>query len=307
MHAAGEAASPAGAVAPVGSSGWSHGYRRQAHPDQGALSFGDVGRSPGLPGQAAGATMTAGGGDTPRLVSLGRLLLDRLRTGRTSPVSTHRSDQLPPTPSAAELTDAFGAVETGSVVAVERLSFALLAIDRSDVADLQRRALVELNDLRVDAWLALDLCARRSWWYAPRWSDELRRQLSEAAPGSLSLIIGSFHPDGYIREACVAILSESSDVLATRPLALRTADWVEQVRDRARIAIERRLSDGGSAQLLAAAPIGLAMSARRDGTWLASAITTRIRTGSHDERAALLDVRDRRTRRLAYAAAIDHG
>jgi hypothetical protein len=99
--------------------------------------------------------MMAGGGDTPRVVSLGGLLLDRLRTARTSPASAHRSDQLPPTPSAAELPEAFGAVETGSVVAVERLSFALLAIDRSGIAGLQRRALVELSDMDVDAWLAL--------------------------------------------------------------------------------------------------------------------------------------------------------
>lgn len=240
-----------------------------------------------------------------RVISLGKALLDRLRSGLTSKDLLHRSDQLPPVPSSSDLDEVLEKVTGGSVAAVERLSFGLIAIDKSGDADLHQLALKHLEAMQATTWLALDTVARKSWWYAPGWTKALRHQLSESEPGTLSLIVGSFHPDGYIREACVAILAERGAIVATQAVAVRTADWVEQVRDRARIAIEQRLSRVDPEHLLAASPIGLAMSARHQGTWLAALTQSRIRDGSGPELAAALASNDRRTRRIAFSAAIE--
>lgn len=240
-----------------------------------------------------------------RVISLGKALLDRLRSGLTSKDLIHRSDRLPPSPSPSDLDEVLEKVAGGSVAAVERLTFGLIAIDKSGDADLHQLALKHLEAVQATTWLALDVVARKSWWYAPGWTHALRHQLSKSEPGTLSLIVGSFHPDGYIREACVAILTERREIVATQAVAVRTADWVEQVRDRARIAIEQRLSRGDPQQLLAASPIGLAMSARHQGTWLAALTQSRIRDGSGPELAAALASNDRRTRRIAFSAAIE--
>jgi hypothetical protein len=240
-----------------------------------------------------------------RVISLGRALLDRLRSGLTAGDLVHRSDRLPPVPTPPELDEIFAKLAGGSAVAVESLAFALIAADKSGDADLHRHVLQRLRTMQAGGWLALDLKARKSWRYAPGWTQGLRRRLAESEPGILSLIVGSFHPDGYIREACVAILADSLEIVATHAIAVRTADWVEQVRDRARIAIERRLSRGDPEQLLAAAPIALAMSDRHLGTWLGAMARDRIRTGTEAELLAAIDSNDRRTRRLAFSAAID--
>ena len=250
--------------------------------------------------------MTSRGNESRiRVISLGKALLDRLRSGLTSKDLIHRQDQLPPVPTSSELDDIFAKLASGSVAAVESLSYALIAADKSGDADLHHLALKHLRAMQAGTWLALDLIARKSWWYAPGWTQALRRHLSESEPGILTLVVGSFHPDGYIREACVAILAERLEVVATQAIAVRTADWVEQIRDRARIAIEQRFSRGDPEQLLAASPIGLAMCARHLGTWLAAMAQDRIRTGSDVELLAALDSNDRRTRRLAFSAAIE--
>ena len=63
------------------------------------------------------------------IVSLGRALLDRLRAGGKAIVQ--RSDQIPLAPDLSGLDKMLDALATGSIVAVENLSYTLIAIDKS--------------------------------------------------------------------------------------------------------------------------------------------------------------------------------
>lgn len=120
-------------------------------------------------------------------------------------------------------------------------------------------------------------------------------------------MVASFHPDGYVREATVARLAEFNEPLAAAPLALRAADWVLQVRDRARLALERRLADSLGATLVTAGPVALAMQERLQGRWLAEHIHTILREGSAAVLQAALAAPDWRLRRVAYAAVLAAG
>jgi hypothetical protein len=156
-------------------------------------------------------------------------------------------------------------------------------------------------------WLALDAVTRRSWWHVPGWWAAAVERVAVGEPGLVGLVVASFHPDGYVREAAVARLGELDEPLTAAPLALRAADWVPQVRDRARLALERGLTDPSGSTLVAAAPVALALRERREGRWLAERIQTMLRQGQTAVLGAVLGARDWRTRRAAYAAALAMG
>jgi hypothetical protein len=89
--------------------------------------------------------------------------------------------------------------------------------------------------------------------------------------------------------------------------SLEWRNWVQEVRDRARVSIEARLSARDGAVLVAAAAIGLLLRERQEGIWLAEVIRDRLRNGTKEELNAALTAKDWRTRRAAYAAAIEGG
>ena len=212
---------------------------------------------------------------------------------------------MPSRPRAEDLPELFNQADSGTAAGIEKLALALLAIDRSNDAELKEAATAGLVGLSARAWLALDTTTRRSWWHAPAWSKTVSDRLRGRGPGPLGLVVGTFHPDGHVREAYVARITELNDVVLTTALAVRTADWVSQVRDRARVGMELRLLEGSGDVLLAAAPVALTMRARREATWLAERIEDRLREGSEAELQAALAARDWRTRRAAYEAAIE--
>jgi HEAT repeat protein len=65
-------------------------------------------------------------------------------------------------------------------------------------------------------------------------------------------VTASFHPSGYVRERAVDLLVDRDDSLANKALALRTTDWVDVVRQKARQAILERK---GHEEALAIVPI----------------------------------------------------
>jgi hypothetical protein len=68
--------------------------------------------------------------------------------------------------------------------------------------------------------------------------------------------MASFHRSGHAREAGVAILSARDDAVTDKALALRTADWVDVVRQKARIAVLERVDRG---QALSIVPVLVAV------------------------------------------------
>jgi hypothetical protein len=109
----------------------------------------------------------------------------------------------------------------------------------------ERGAEEELGWLRAagpSTWRGIDGAARDSRLYADPFPPlaKLLRELT-AGCSTLLAVMASFHRSGHAREAAVAILSARDDAVADKALALRTADWVDVVRQKARIAVLERV------------------------------------------------------------------
>lgn len=241
--------------------------------------------------------------------SLGRRLLRRLRTrADAAGAAAHLpDDRLPVRPTEEQLRDATAAVESERGRKADELAALLLAVDRDGDPELLAAAAFLL--LRADprVWLLLDVATRCAWWRARRWSAVAVQRLPQGKSSPLGLAVAAFHPDGHVRQAAVAHLAELDDPLAMPALALRASDWVPQVRDRARSALEQRLAEPSGAALVAAAAVAFALRARREGRWLADLVETVFREGPVELLTAALAARDWRTRRAAYLTALAAG
>jgi len=232
--------------------------------------------------------------------SLGQHLLKRF-LGRPLPA---QPDALPPAPSVSELDGLFAAAVTGRTEDSERLAFALLSVDREGPTELQAAAVMALRQTDPRVWTTLDVAARRSWWHAPAWSRAVMQLLAEGEPGTLTLVIASCHHDGYVREAAVARLAEMDDTAAVPALALRAADWVNEVRSRARLALEQQLERSPATTIGIATPVALALGDKDRGRWLTGRLRDFLRTADDDVLATVRTVSDGRARREGFAASI---
>jgi hypothetical protein len=241
--------------------------------------------------------------------SLGQELLRRLhaRTHALGDPARFPDDYLPALPTARQLRDAIAIAESARGGKAGDLSRLLLAVDRDGDPEL----LAETGRLLLRAhprlWLMLDETTRHTWWSAPRWSAIAVRRLAEGEPSPVGLTVAAFHPVGHVREAAVAYLAGLGDTPALPVLALRASDWVPQVRDRARSALEQRLTRPSGAALTATAALALALRERREGRWLAARIDTVLREGPVELLSAALAAPDRRVRRTAHLTALAAG
>ncbi|MBW4722063.1 HEAT repeat domain-containing protein [Saccharothrix sp. SC076] len=88
-------------------------------------------------------------------------------------------------------------------------------------------------------------------------------------------------------------------------LALRAADWVPQVRDRARLACRHRLA--APAALPELGRVAFTLEEREGGRWLADELRALLRDGPREFLLAGLTAPDHRTRRIAHQAGRETG
>ncbi len=236
--------------------------------------------------------------------TLGQHLLRRLR--RRPDRITRPVDDLPPAPAALQLEQAMVAAKSGRAADCEQLSLLLLATDAdADNPGVKSAAEALLLDANPALWRNLDVATRRSWWHAPVWAQSASEHVASGQAGVLGVIIASFHPSGYVREAAAARLGELDSPLATRALALRACDWARQVRDRARAALEQRLPS--SNELLVVLPLAVALGGRAEGRWLAGRVDESMAALADGDLARLRAASDWRVRRAAYKVALADG
>lgn len=230
--------------------------------------------------------------------SLGRRLLRRVGL-----VPEARREYLRPDPPTQEdLRAARSEVERRGVTGAAH--FLELILAERDAGGLAESAVSELQGVSPAGWLTLDLVARRSWWSFPGWwRDAVEHAASKESVSST--VVASFHPNGRVREAATALLAEMEHVTTYPALALRTADWVEQVRDRARVVMQRRIDADLLATAQHAGPVALIAARRQRGSWLAEEIEQRIRTAPIDVIRTLAGAVDPLVRRGALKAAVD--
>jgi HEAT repeat protein len=239
--------------------------------------------------------------------AVGDWLLKRLREhlDRLSGATLVAQDEPSAVPSLEQLHNAIQGTASGRADSADTLASLLLAVSRCGDTDLIMRTSQALVAASPRMWLGLDVSARRSIWHVPQWTHAVTRRLAGDAPGSsLDLVLAACHPDGFVREAAVAALSEIDDVAVLPALALRAADWVPQVRSRARAVCQRCLDHTPTEAITFLAPVAYALRARQAGSWLADAVDNLLRDGPLEALITALAADDWRTRRAAYTSGL---
>ncbi|MCG8915023.1 hypothetical protein L6E12_04370, partial [Actinokineospora sp. PR83] len=161
---------------------------------------------------------------------------------------------------------------------------------RSNVDDEVRGRAGALPDLGASAWLGFDADVRAIRFPAA-WSAGLRSRLADGTATPQDVLLAACHRDGHLREAALRISADP------RIAALRSGDWVPQVRDLARERCAAALPDA----LPAVVGFARAMRGRAHGGWLADAVTAALTTAAPEVLAAARAVEDQKARRMVFA------
>ena len=234
--------------------------------------------------------------------SIGRRLLRTLRIatelGPAPSVDAHMLEV-----DEEQLRTAAASARAGRKSAVQELSTLLIGADRTGDPSLAEFAIGLLADAEPVLWTSLDAAARRSWWDSRDWADQARDRVGRPEASTLALVLASFHPVGFVREVAVARLGEIDDAIALPVLALRAADWVPHVRDRARDAVARRAVS--SVELLVGVgPLAVLLADRAQGGWLYRRLGASITSLDDEALRHVLAAPDRRLRRLGFSIAL---
>ncbi|GAA4029952.1 HEAT repeat domain-containing protein [Allokutzneria multivorans] len=130
----------------------------------------------------------------------------------------------------------------------------------------------------------------------------IRERLLSTEVSRLDLVIAACWNDGYVRELALAELCTVDSPLAGPILALRAADWVPEIRERAQAICAERLTADPVAALADLGPVAFALENRFAGSWLVSAVDGALA----DERVLLaaMGSPSRRVRRAAFQKGI---
>ncbi|MGW3898952.1 hypothetical protein ACWD6L_27560 [Micromonospora profundi] len=161
---------------------------------------------------------------------------------------------------------------------LDDLASLLTDVAATDDSDLGRAALAVIAESpRLTAWL--DNSARQTVWHRPSRSSQLNqliKRLHQPTVAPLVAALASIHSDGHVRERAVRVMltDRSPDLLPF--LALRTGDWVAQVREPARAGLALLLADDPARYLPAALPMALLMDARTRGGFAVNQVTAAL-------------------------------
>ncbi|HVQ93605.1 MAG TPA: hypothetical protein VMU51_21390 [Mycobacteriales bacterium] len=182
----------------------------------------------------------------------------------------------------------------------------LLTVAGDGEPDMRVAAMDALGSAEAQWWMAVDAELRERWWSAPRLSRSVAAELAGGEVNLLRLVVAGCHHDGRIREAAVSHLADRAHPTVQAVLALRTVDWVAQVRQRARAAVDGWLSSSPGS-LTRLAEMAFALRGRGEGAWLAERVEGVLLGLPLGSLEPLLAARDPRTRRAAYRAATTGG
>ncbi|MFI6461847.1 hypothetical protein [Streptomyces sp. NPDC050528] len=139
------------------------------------------------------------------------------------------------------------------------------------------------------AWIRLDEALRREP-YAPAWVAEPE------------LAVALCHRDGRVREAALRQAAGCSVLLPL--VVVRCADWVGQVRERARELLREALDIDTAVAL---APLVLLFGRRGRGAFAVELVGGVLRSASREQLAPLFSHPDRAVRRFVHRLAVEDG
>ncbi len=150
-------------------------------------------------------------------------------------------------------------------------------------------------------------------WHSRRKWDHFRKQDVGKLPTprttqAAALGLASFHGNGHVRERAVQLLDAIEDGSELPFILIRLNDWVDAVRQAARLAVERRLHGGAFQAFIAnvALVFRLLEQQRADHRPLVQAVVRGLVQPEHE--AALVDIvqsDNRSVRRTAFRAAME--
>lgn len=151
-------------------------------------------------------------------------------------------------------------------------------------------------------WLAFDQQVRQyatDPLYDPR---QERAGTGSDLPAHARTTVRLCHASGRIREAALGEAGEPPELVA-----IRTTDWVPQVRDRARRMLGASLAADPVGTLRVLTPLALALGRRVQGRWVLERFEEAFRGEGAAAVAALCDSSDRATRRFAARLTVEAG
>ncbi|MCP3798324.1 hypothetical protein NLX83_03540 [Allokutzneria sp. A3M-2-11 16] len=166
-------------------------------------------------------------------------------------------------------------------------------------ADATAETLLAQADPRL--WREIDAAARRDLTVDAMLGERLLGKRVTA----LDLAIAACCRQGYARELAMVELSTMDSLLAGPVLALRAADWVPEIRERAQAICAERLAADPVAAFAQLGPVAFALENRQAGAWLLSAVDSALA----DDRVlvAAMGNPSYRIRRAAYQKGIGDG
>src|SRR5690349_8483407 len=180
------------------------------------------------------------------------------------------------------MTDALAAaLETPAYddEAVLRLVELLAEADSRDDEHAARTALARLGG-RPRLLVRLDERIRRiTWRYADQPApafDMLLRRFTEGRRTPIALAVAALHRDGRVRERAVVAIAARPFPELVALLVLRADDWVPQVRNPARAALARLLSDDPGRFLPGAVPMAVKLADRFRGHFARELVTAAV-------------------------------
>ncbi|MGW4940136.1 HEAT repeat domain-containing protein [Actinoplanes sp. NPDC004185] len=133
------------------------------------------------------------------------------------------------------------------------------------------------------------------------------RRFANGRRTPIAIAFAALHRDGRIREGAVAALAARPFPEMVAPLVLRADDWAAQVRNPARAALTRLLSDDPGRFLPGAVPMAVKLADRYRGRFALSLVTAAVLAAPDDVRRQLAASPGLDLRRLAFDADLHQG
>lgn len=164
--------------------------------------------------------------------------------------------------------------------------------------------LAMLSVAGAKTWIGLDRALRTP--AVTYGAETTRAKAGLPADERLSCLVAACSRDGRRRESAVASLAMRTDGLLLPVLVVRTADWVPEVRERARRSLAAALRSAETPALLAAG-VAVAIGSWARGGHAVDAVAGTLRTAPDEVLASARDHQDLGVRRLAYRLWLESG
>lgn len=182
---------------------------------------------------------------------------------------------------------------------------AMRVIEAAAGRESSDEVLAMLSVAGAKTWIGLDRALRTS--AVTYGGDATRTKAVLPEDERLRSLVAACSRNGRLRESAVAGPAMRTDGLLLPVVVLRTADWVPEVRERARRSLAAALRTAGTSALLTAASVAVAIGSWARGEHAVEAVAGALRAVPDEVLASARRHQDMGVRRLAYRLWLESG